>query len=65
MEFVIITKAEDSQAMYVKDGTYPVIPTFELFERIRKGPLSHLYPTTGSYLFLLLLSTMKDKNILH
>ncbi len=49
MEFVVITKAEDSQAMYGKDGTYPVIPTFELFERIRKGPLSHLYPTTGSF----------------
>ena len=45
----MITSAEDSQRMYGNDGNYPTIPTFEMFERIRKGPLGHLYPSTGLF----------------
>ena len=48
-EILMITSAEDSQRMYGNDGNYPTIPTFEMFERIRKGPLGHLYPSTGLF----------------
>ncbi len=44
--------AEDSQKLYALDGQYPSIASFELFERIRRGPLKHLYPTPGKYSFL-------------
>jgi len=53
-DIVITSVADDGQTILSNDGRYPRIPSFELFERIRKGPLAHLYPTAG------LLSGGKD-----
>jgi len=47
LEMVCLATAEDSQKLYALDGQYPRIASFELFERIRTGPLKHLYPTAG------------------
>ena len=41
------TVADDGRTLLNNDGKYPRIPSFELFERMRKGPLAHLYPTAG------------------
>ena len=47
MDIVCITSAEDSQKLYNNDGRYPTIASFELFERVRKNELAHIYPTAG------------------
>ena len=49
MNMVCITSAEDTQTLYGNDGNNPVIPSLELFERIRKGPLKHLYPNAVKF----------------
>ena len=46
-DIVMTTVADDGRTLLNNDGKYPRIPSFELFERIRNGPLGHLYPTAG------------------
>ncbi len=46
-DIVITTVADDGRTLLNNDGKYPRITLFELNERIRKGPLAHLFPTSG------------------
>ena len=51
MEIVFIRDANDSQTLLSKDGKYPMISTFEIFERIRTQDLSDVYPSAGKIFY--------------
>ena len=51
MEIVFIRDANDSQTLLSKDGKYPMISTFEIFERIRTQDLADVYPSAGKIFY--------------